>query len=213
MYSRWQVLLAGGLLSALTGCFIFGIRVDSSGPADAGGSDEPKPVRRELRCDLGDLPPANPEERLPLAVLDFQFGESMEADVGRALADLCRDAIQRTNRFVLVDRQRVAEVLGERDFAQALKCDNAVCLARYGRLLGAQKVVHGRISRLGGVLVLSVNMTDVETSAQISESASLASIEDSTGAVPKLVCQVLRSAFAEDQRDAATPQRSLTDPD
>ena len=200
MRMRWGKLLAAGLLPLLTGCFVFGIHLDSSGEKRAKQSDEPKPLPRSAKpCDLSDLPAIDAAERQPLAVLDFQVGQRMDGDVGRALADLCRDAIQDSGRFVLVERERIADILGERDFADAMQCDDMVCVVKYGKLLGAREMMHGRINRLGGVFVLSVGMTDVDTSTEISESASLGSLEDATAAIPRLVCEIVRNVSAEDQ--------------
>jgi len=200
MHVRWRLLLVAGLLPALTGCFVFGIRVDSSKQDAVKRSDESKSSPRTLTpCDLSDLSGVTTDARLPLAVLDFRVGESMDSDAGRALADLCRGAVQDSGRFVIVDRERIADVLGERDFVDAIRCDNAACLVEYGKLLGARKMMHGRINRLGDVFVLAVGMTDVDTGRQVSQNASLSSVEDSTDAIPNLVCHIFRDALeAED---------------
>ena len=196
MCGHGRVLLAMALLCGLSGCFAISLpkKIVVNEPGQAKPAPERPAAQRPDPCDLSDLPSIAPGERPTLAVLDFQYGESLDAEVGRALADLCRNAIQESGRFVLVDRERIADVLGERDFAEATQCDSAVCLVKYGKLLGAQKMMHGRINRLGEVYVLSTGMTDVETSEQISKSASLESIEDSTEAIPDLVCQILQNA-------------------
>jgi hypothetical protein len=116
----------------------------------------------------------------------------MDKEVGRALADLCRDAVQESAQFTLVDRQRIAEILGERDFAAAMQCDDTACLVEYGQLVGAEKMMHGRINQLGDILVLAVVMTDVATGKQVTQTANVSSIEDSTEAIPDLVCQILQ---------------------
>jgi len=198
MVSRACVLLLIALLAVVAGCFAIKLpeKIVINKP-DGSGS---KPASLPLpECDPADIPARASNQRQPLAVLDFQSGENMGADVGPALADLCRDAVQESGQFVLVDRDRIADVLGERDFAAAVQCDNAVCLVEYGKVLGARKMMHGRISQLGEVYVLAVGMTDVETGEQVSRSASLPSIEDSTEAVPNLVCQILRSVVGEEQ--------------
>lgn len=196
MVTRGWALLLIGLLAGLSGCFA--IRLPNKIVINEPDKNNSKPAPLPLPpCDPADLPGCVPSQRQPLAVLDFRFGEDMGADVGRALADLCRDAIQESGQFVLVDRDRIADVLGERDFTAAVQCDNAVCLVKYGKVLDARKMMHGRISQLGEVYVLAVGMTDVETGRQVSKSASLPSIEDSTQAVPNLVCQILRNVPAE----------------
>jgi hypothetical protein len=198
MRANGWVLPALGLLCGLPGCFAIRLP-DKIVVQDGNKGESSRTGSLPAPCDLSDLPDPQPEAHPPLAVLDFQVGESMETDVGRALADLCRDAIQDSERFALVDRERIVDLLGERDFADAMQCDNTVCLVRYGKLLGAEKMMHGRINRLGDVFVLAVGLTDVGTGRQVAKSVSLESVEDSTDAMPDVVCRILRSACAVDQ--------------
>jgi hypothetical protein len=183
----------------LTGCFFFGLHVESKGRTEDNSGGQARPRQAAPACDLSDLPNVAPGERLPLAVLDFRVGEDMDDDTGRALADLCRDSIQPSGRYVLVDRERIAAILGERDFADAVACDSVACYVEYGKLLGARKMVHGRINELGDVYVLAVGMTDVDTTRQVSRSASLEDVEDATETVPDLVCEVIRAACDGDE--------------
>lgn len=117
--------------------------------------------RADARIRLEPLPLAN---RPTLAVLDFQTGEGVSEEVGRALGDVCRDAIRRTEQYRLIDRQNMVSILGEHDFASAVKCLDGKCLVRFGRMLHAQKMVHGSLSRVGESHVLYLSMTDVSTS-------------------------------------------------
>jgi curli biogenesis system outer membrane secretion channel CsgG len=192
-YARGWVLPVTALLAALAGCVSIKLPEKLVVHRDNQSPQDPAP-QRVTPCDLSELPAVTPEQRPALAVLDFQTGESLEREVGRALADLCRDAIQQSAQFTLVDRQRLAEILGERDFAAAMRCDNAECLVEYGELVGAEQMMHGRINQLGDVLVLAVGMTDVSTARQITRSASVSDVEESTEAIPDLVCQILRDA-------------------
>jgi hypothetical protein len=192
-YARGWVLPVTASLASLVGCV--SIKLPEKVTVHGGGRSRSDPApQRVTPCDLSELPAVAPQERPALAVLDFQTGESMEREVGRALADLCRDAIQESARFTLVDRQRLANILGERDFAAAMQCDNAECLVEYGELVGAEQMMYGRINQLGDVLVLAVGMTDVSTARQITRSANVSDVEESTEAIPDLVCQILRDA-------------------
>ncbi|GAG52993.1 unnamed protein product, partial [marine sediment metagenome] len=116
-----RALPAAALLAALTGCL--SIKLPERIVINKPDRSQPKPVPQSAApCDVSDLPSVPPGERPPLAVLDFQAGESMDQEVGRALADLCRDAVHESAQFTLVDRQRIADILGERDFAAAMRC-------------------------------------------------------------------------------------------
>lgn len=104
------------------------------------------------------------EKRESLAVIDFRSGEGVQSEVGRALADICRNAVGTTHQYRLLDRAHMKSILGEQDFAAVVKCDQTKCLVTYGKMLHAQKMVHGRISRLGERHVLYLALIDVNTS-------------------------------------------------
>jgi hypothetical protein len=193
MHVYRRALPVAVLLTALTGCL--SIKLPERVTINKPDRSRPDPVpQRVAPCDLSDLPSVPPNERPALAVLDFQAGESMDREVGRALADLCRNAVQESAQFTLVDRQRIADILGERDFAAAMRCDDTACLVEYGQLVGAERMMHGRINQLGDIHVLAVVMTDVGTGKQVTQTANVSSIEDSTDAIPELVCQILRGS-------------------
>ena len=199
MAIRWRLMFALALLPGLVGCLSISLpkKIVVNG---GGGRSRPNSAPQTAgSCDLAELPRPSPDQRPVLAVLDFQFGEGLRADDGRALADLCRTAVHESSHFILVDRTRIADILGERDFVDAMKCDTTVCLVEYGRLLGAGKMMHGRINRLGDIYILAAGMTDVATGEQVSRSASLESVEDSTEAIPDLVCQIIRDLSTESE--------------
>ena len=176
MRTRWRLVVVSAVLPGLVGCFAISLpKKIVVNHSDERAKPNPPP-ETGVPCDLSGLPKLKPDERPVLAVIDFQFGEDLRPDDGRALADLCRTAIHDSSRFVLVDRARIADILGERDFADAMKCETTVCLVEYGKLLGAEQMMYGRINRLGDVYVLAVAMTDVATGEQVSQSANLESV-------------------------------------
>jgi hypothetical protein len=129
---------------------------------------EPETTPEEM-----ELPPLPPEQRLTLAVIDFDVGEEIADDTGQAAADLCRQALAEAQQYKLMDRNNVKSVLGEQDFAAAVRCDTTQCLVDYGRLLHVQRMVHGRIVRLGDEYTLHMGMTDVNTSELVSQVTSV----------------------------------------
>ena len=199
MRTRWRLMFVSAVLPGLVGCFSINLPPKIVVNRGDGHAKPDSPPATGVRGDLADLPRLEPDERPVLAVLDFQFGEDLRPDDGRALAELCRAAIHDSNHFVLVDRARIADILGERDFTDAMSCDTTVCLVEYGRLLGAEKMMHGRINRLGDIYILAAGMTDVATGEQVSRSARLESVEDSTEAIPDLVCRIVRDRTGDDE--------------
>jgi TolB-like protein len=115
-----------------------------------------------MECDLATLPKA--ADRPSVAVLSFQASSEYAGDIGLALADLTREVIQQSRRYVLVDREQMRALLTEEELSQTLKCDDTRCLVNFGRKLRAQRIVHGRLSKVGNNPLLVIKMIDVSTS-------------------------------------------------
>lgn len=138
-----------------------------------------------------------PEQQSSLAVLDFQVSEGTSVHVGQSLADYCRETAQKSQRFVLVDREAMRALLSEEDFATTFKCDDTRCLVNFGRKLRAQKIVHGRVNRVGDAYVLTIKMIDVGSAAVdgIRNAKVTGSVEQLLDFVPLTTCQLLRDAL------------------
>jgi TolB-like protein len=151
---------------------------------------------RYSRCATVDL---LPETQVPasIAVVDFDAGDDVPQGTTRAVSDLCRGVIQDTGRFILVDRQSMVHILGEEDFAAAVKCDDTRCVVNYGRKLRAQKMLHGRISKVGDTLVLTMKVVDVGSAAvDALETARVQSGEDELlDLVESKACTLIHAAL------------------
>jgi len=163
--------------------------------AKAGQGELPAATRKLLDCTLADLPPV--AEGASLAVLDFQVGEDGPSDVGQALADYCRETVQQSERFVLVDRQNMLALLTEEDFGATFRCDDTRCLVDFGKKLRAQKIIHGRASRVGDVHVLTLKLVDVGSAKieAIRNAKMPGQIEDLLDLVEPATCELLHDAL------------------
>ncbi len=109
--------------------------------------------------------PVVPEaERATLAIIDFAIGDRVDGENGIIVANQFRDVLSGASVFALIDREKIKDVLGEQDFAAATRCEQAKCLVSYGRLLHAQKMMHGRVSKQEQRYILYVAIVDVNTS-------------------------------------------------
>jgi len=153
--------------------------------------------KRQPQCNLNEFSRRLEHEHSSIAVIDIDVGMETLPGVGRALGDLCRDIVQRSQVYILIDRENMKNVLGEQDLALVLKCDNTKCLVRYGRILSAQKMLHGRVSKLESTHVVYLGLTDVET-AQIEATATTrieGGIDEVGNVLPELACTLLREAL------------------
>ncbi|TWT45182.1 Curli production assembly/transport component CsgG [Phycisphaerae bacterium RAS1] len=126
-------------------------------------------LEQEMTPETLGLAPVPLEKRAALAVIDFDVGKGIESDVGKAAADLCRDALARTQQYKLMDRNNIRSILGERDFAEAVRCEQTTCLTRFGKLLEVHYLAHGRITRLRDEQVLHLGIVSVETAELVGQ--------------------------------------------
>jgi TolB-like protein len=97
-----------------------------------------------------------------LAVLELSVGGGMQPDDGKTLGSFIRDAIVRTGKIEVMDRQRMKDILAEQNFSQAM-CDNAQGLVKVGKMLDVNRVLGGQVSKFGNVWTVSLNLVDVST--------------------------------------------------
>lgn len=107
-------------------------------------------------------------QAIPIAVLDFDdFGISQTEAI--ALSNRLRNELFRLGKFDVVDRGMMENILSEQDFQQT-GCTSNECLVEVGRLLGAQQMVGGSVSKVGGTFTVSARLVDVETGKVLSVS-------------------------------------------
>jgi TolB-like protein len=98
---------------------------------------------------------------MPIAVLDFDgFGISESEAI--ALSNRLRNELFRLGTFQVVDRGMMQSILEEQDF-QLTGCTSNECLVQVGKLIGAQQMVGGSVSKVGGTFTVSARLVDVET--------------------------------------------------
>ncbi|MGH8460173.1 MAG: CsgG/HfaB family protein [Stenotrophobium sp.] len=99
-----------------------------------------------------------PKERIAVTSFDYRAGQN-SGEIGQGMTDMLTDALFNTNRFIVLERDRLSDVTAEQDLSNSnrFKKDTA---APIGQLEGAQLVVHGSITQFepnckGGSLILA----------------------------------------------------------
>ncbi|MFC1618796.1 DUF2380 domain-containing protein [Candidatus Neomarinimicrobiota bacterium] len=100
-------------------------------------------------------------QNIPVAILDFEANGISQTEV-IALTDRLRNELFRLGEFEVVERGLMEDILAEQDF-QMSGCTSNECLVEVGRLIGAQQVIGGRISKIGTMFTVSARMVAVET--------------------------------------------------
>lgn len=84
--------------------------------------------------------------KLVVAVLDFSGGELLQSHLRFGMSDMLITALVQAGRFTVVERERVADLRREQEFQQGGMVD-PVTAVEVGKLLGAELVVHGLVTK------------------------------------------------------------------
>lgn len=101
-------------------------------------------------------------QQLPsIAVLDLD-AKGVAKDEASVLTDKLRGELFQTDRFQVIERSVMHEVLKEQGFQQA-GCTSNECAVEAGQLIGVQYMVAGSIGRIEKTYLISIRLIDVAT--------------------------------------------------
>lgn len=101
------------------------------------------------------------QDKTTIAVLDFDaLGVSVtETNV---IIDRLRTEIFKTNKYMLLERKKMKDILDEQGF-QMSGCSSNECAVEAGQSLGVQQMIVGSIGKVSDVFTISGRIIDVET--------------------------------------------------
>ncbi len=125
-------------------------------------------------------------ETMRLAVMDL-IANNVPRVEARAVTDLIRADLVDSGMFTVVERSQMDEILKEQALQQMGCTDNA-CAVKVGKLLSANKILIGEMSKIGGTIILTVRIVDVEKGvAEVSSTERVKSADALDVAVGSLV--------------------------
>ncbi len=138
-----------------------------------------------------------PQGKVTIAVLNLDnSGEFTEAEI-KLFTDRVNSGIVKVNRFLVVERQQIDEILKEQGFQQSGACSNQECLMEVGQLLAVQKVISGSVGKMENIYPVSLKVVDVKTGevdAQIVEDYKGSKSKLLSECIPAITEQLLRKA-------------------
>lgn len=97
-----------------------------------------------------------------IAVLDLDL-QGIAETAGKALTDLLRTEIVRTEKFEVMERGKMDEIMKEQGFQKSGACTDEACLVEMGQLLGVDAMIAGSIGKLGKLILINLRMIDIQT--------------------------------------------------
>jgi len=153
--------------------------------------------------------PSGDEGHLSVAVLDFESDTPPIKATAKQVTELLTARLSTHPTLVLVERQRLNEVLSEIEFgiSGTVRPDTA---ARIGRLIGAKALVTGRVFSSGDDLVVVARMIGTETGRVYSESVTLAANEPPSR-FAEMLAEKLMSPLPERRSTLVSPPAAPED--
>lgn len=105
------------------------------------------------------------DKKMYIAVLELDPA-GITTDESKILTDRLRYELFETNKFVVLERSKMEDILKEQSF-QMSGCTSDECLIEIGRLVGVQAMVGGSVGKIGNLYTLNVRLIDVETATVI----------------------------------------------
>jgi len=102
------------------------------------------------------------EPKTTAAVMDLQAEEGVSQSVSRILSDCLRTHLVNTQKFTLVTRENMEQILKEQNF-QMSGCTSNECVVQVGQLLGVRKMLAGSIGKVGATYLITLKIIDVES--------------------------------------------------
>lgn len=154
--------------------------------------------------------PVYSAEKMRTAIIDLQARGISKVTSG-AITDLIRSDLVDSGQFIVVERNQMNEILKEQGFQQT-GCTDSSCAVKIGKLLSAEKILLGEVSKIGKTILITIRIVDVEKGVAEFSSREKAASEDVIDvAVRKLSIKLIERITGRRASDLALePEKSIT---
>ena len=149
--------------------------------------------------------PAQPAQKLNIAVLDFDARGGLSKEEAASLSDIFQSRLVSTNEFIVVDRNRIKAILSEQGFQQSEACSQVECIAEAGKILKVDRMFAGTIGKVGKIFNINIQVIDVTTAAVTTGASRQYSgdIEDlASDIIPEMAAEIANGLTGKDVKVA-----------
>jgi TolB-like protein len=100
---------------------------------------------------------------LPTLAVNMLEARGVSADEAATLTEVLRSELSATQKFAVMERGQMDNILKEQGFQLSGACKENSCLVEMGQLLGAQQLVAGSIGKVGKAYSINVRVVSVQT--------------------------------------------------
>jgi TM2 domain-containing membrane protein YozV/TolB-like protein len=144
-----------------------------------------------------------------VAIIDFR-AIGAEAAVAEAVTENLANAVVGLQCFTVLERSQIQQMIKEQAFGQSGLVD-AKAAVSLGKLLGANIIVVGSVTRLGGTTTVNARFIDVQTAVAI-DARNLATTDekDLAGVVSQLAYELSNAMGCSQGQPDATGSHTIT---
>jgi hypothetical protein len=123
--------------------------------------------------------------KMRIAILEFK-SEAIPTATANKVTELLRVEMVKTNKYSIIERNRMDAILKEQGFQQT-GCTDETCAVKIGKLLSANKMLIGNVMKLEDMFVITSRLVNVETGIiELAEKETAKSEKDLYNAVQNL---------------------------
>ncbi|MFP4164807.1 MAG: CsgG/HfaB family protein [Chitinispirillaceae bacterium] len=116
-------------------------------------------ISNSLAADTGS------RKKINIALVDLE-GKNVSATEASIVSDFLREELFKTNKFTVLERSQMDEILKEQGFQQT-GCTDSDCAIKIGRILNVESIVIGSLGRLGNSYIVAARLIDLEKGTMI----------------------------------------------
>jgi len=105
------------------------------------------------------------QDKASIAVLELEAG-GISIYEAQVLSDRLRTELFKTDKFVVLERDKMDEILVEQGF-QLSGCTTNECIVEAGKLIGVKQMIAGKIAKIENLYTINIRLIDVQTSKVI----------------------------------------------
>lgn len=125
------------------------------------------------------------EEKTSIAVIDLEPQGISQVEAA-AITDRISHELFQTGKFTVLERSKIEAMFEEMGLSQS-GCTDAECIMELGKMLSAQQIVVGSVSKVGQTYSISLRMVSVETGKLMTTAT-----EDIRGDIDKVLTEAAK---------------------
>ena len=144
-----------------------------------------------------------------LAVLNFISGDGLSRQTADFFSSLIESRMVNTRLFRIVARQNINEILKDQAFQQS-GCNDEKCAVQIGKLLAAEKIMTGVMTKIGKKIYINVRIIDVETGKIDFSENAVSPDSDSLQEAAKKLSRKIAARIAGVDEDAVIVRKRIS---